>query len=92
MTPHSVLARIWIFFPKKELLKKFRELFAKERSYPSTTKLHDKVNRFETCILRAQNIQKIYSSIINYEIIWSTCKWLILEEKMIICNRKRRYL
>ena len=25
----SVLARIWIFFPKKELFKIFRELFAK---------------------------------------------------------------
>ena len=41
----SVLARIWIFFPKKELLKNFRELFAKERSYPSTTKLHDKARK-----------------------------------------------
>ena len=29
-TPGSVLARIWIFFPKKELFKFFRELFAKE--------------------------------------------------------------
>ena len=27
------------FSPKKELLKFFRELFAKERSYPSTTKI-----------------------------------------------------
>ena len=36
----SVLARIWIFFPKKELLKKIRELFAKE-----TTKLHDKARK-----------------------------------------------
>ena len=35
----SVLARIWIFFQKKELLKFFRELFAKERSYPSTPKV-----------------------------------------------------
>ena len=35
----SVLARIWIFFQKKELLKFFRELFAKERSYPSTAKI-----------------------------------------------------
>ena len=33
------------FFPKKELLKKFRELFAKERSYPSTTILHDKARK-----------------------------------------------
>ena len=33
------------FFPKKELLKKIRELFAKERSYPSTTKLHDKARK-----------------------------------------------
>ena len=33
------------FFPKKELLKIFRELFAKERSYPSTTKLHDKARK-----------------------------------------------
>ena len=31
---NSVLARICIFFPKKELLNSFRELFAKERSYP----------------------------------------------------------
>ena len=30
----SVLARIWIFFKKKELLNFFRELFAKERSFP----------------------------------------------------------
>ena len=27
------------FFQKKELLKCFRELFAKERSYPSTAKI-----------------------------------------------------
>ena len=27
----NVFARIWIFFPKKELFKLFRELFAKER-------------------------------------------------------------
>ena len=27
------------FFQKKELLKFFRELFAKERSYPSTAKI-----------------------------------------------------
>ena len=33
VVPPSVLARIWIF-SKKELLKFFRELFAKERSYP----------------------------------------------------------
>ena len=39
MVPNSVLARIWIFFQKKELLKFFRELFAKERSYPSTAKM-----------------------------------------------------
>ena len=39
MSPESsVLARIWIF-QKKELLKFFRELFAKERSYPSTAKI-----------------------------------------------------
>ena len=42
------------FFPKKELLKKIRELFAKEGSYPSTTKLHDKAriqvrNLYITC-------------------------------------------
>ena len=37
--PHSVLTRIWIFFQKKELLKFFRELLAKERSYPSTQKV-----------------------------------------------------
>ena len=44
--PVSVLARIWIFFlQKKELLNFFRELFAKERSYPSTTKLHDEVRK-----------------------------------------------
>ena len=41
----SVLARIWIFFPKKELFKFFRELFAKERNYPSTTKLHDEARK-----------------------------------------------
>ena len=33
------------FFPKKELFKFFRELFAKERSYPSTTKLHDEARK-----------------------------------------------
>ena len=33
------------FFQKKELLKFFRELFAKERSYPSTTKLHDEARK-----------------------------------------------
>ena len=33
------------FSPKKELLKKMRELFAKERSYPSTTKLHDEARK-----------------------------------------------
>ena len=88
----SVLARIWIFFPKKELLKKIRELFAKERSYPSTTKLHDKArkqvrNLYITC---TKYTKKIYrpSSIINYVIIWSTCKWLILEEKMIFVTEK----
>ena len=36
--PDSVLARIWIFFPKKELFNFFRELFAKESSYPFTAK------------------------------------------------------
>ena len=36
---NAALARIWIF-SKKELLKFFRELFSKERSYhPSTTKI-----------------------------------------------------
>ena len=40
----SVLARIWIF-SKKGVIKKIRELFAKERSYPSTTKLHDKARK-----------------------------------------------
>ena len=41
-----VLDRILIFFsPKKELFKLFRELFAKERSYPSTTKLHDEARK-----------------------------------------------
>ena len=48
----SVLARICIFFPKKELFNFFRELFAKESSYPSTTKLLD-----EAFISHAQNIQ-----------------------------------
>ena len=43
--PVSVLARILIFFQKKELFKFFRELFAKERSYPSTTKLHDEARK-----------------------------------------------
>ena len=33
------------FFPKKELFNIFRELFAKERSYPSTTKLHDEAHK-----------------------------------------------
>ena len=37
-TKVSVLARIWIF-PKKGVIEFFRELFAKERSYPSTTKI-----------------------------------------------------
>ena len=38
----SVLTRIWIFFfQKRSYYIFFRELFAKERSYPSTTKLHD---------------------------------------------------
>ena len=39
MVMNSVLARIWIFFPKKELLKFFSELFAKERSYSSRAKI-----------------------------------------------------
>ena len=58
-----------------------------------------RVNRFKICILRAQNIYKTkYSSIINYVIIWSTCKWLILEEKIIfvtekdvICKKKKNF-
>ena len=33
------------FFPKKELFKFVRELFAKERSYPSTTKLHNEARK-----------------------------------------------
>ena len=33
------------FFPKKELFKNFSEFFAKERSYPSTTKLHDNARK-----------------------------------------------
>ena len=33
------------FFPKNELFKFFRELFAKERSYPSTTKLHNEARK-----------------------------------------------
>ena len=33
------------FFQKKELFKFFRELFAKDRSYPSTTKLVDEVRK-----------------------------------------------
>ena len=53
------------FFPKKELLKNVRELFAKERSYTSTTKLHDEArkqvrNLYITCTeytKRAQSIQ-----------------------------------
>ena len=40
IAPPCVLARIWIFFsPKKELFNFFRELFAKERSYPFTAKI-----------------------------------------------------
>ena len=35
----------FFFLPKKALLKKCRELFAKERNYPSTTKLHDKARK-----------------------------------------------
>ena len=81
------LSQDFDFFPKKELLKKCRELFAKERSYPSTTKLHDKARK-QVRNLYAQNIQKKNSSIINYVIIWSTCKWLILEEKMIFVTEK----
>ena len=51
MCPQLTLALQWLsqdldFFPKKELLKKFRELFAKERSYPSTTKVQ---NLYITC-------------------------------------------
>ena len=43
------------FFSKKELFKFFRELFAKERSYPSTTKLHYEARKqvrslYITCI------------------------------------------
>ena len=89
-----LLARTWIFFPKKELFKFFRELFAKERSYPSTTKLHDEARKqVRTCILHAQNIYKTkYSSIINYVIIWSTCNCLIplmpFEEKTIFVTEK----
>ena len=95
----GVLARIWIFFPKKELLNKFRELFAKERCYPSTTKLHYEARKqvrslYITCTEYTNNI---YSSIINYVIIWSTSKWLIppmpfdektifVTEKDVICN------
>ena len=33
------------FFPKKELFNFFRELFAKESSYPSTTKLLDEARK-----------------------------------------------
>ena len=40
--PHNqCLSQDLDFFPKKELFKLFRDLFAKERSYQSTTKLHD---------------------------------------------------
>ena len=75
------------------------ELFAKERSYPSTTKLHDEARKqvrrlYITC---TEYVKTRYSSIINYVIIWSTCKWLItpmpfekktifVTEKEIICN------
>ena len=52
----SVLARIWIFFQKKEVIDIFGELFAKERSYPSTTKIAR--SGVQMCSkLHAQNIQ-----------------------------------
>ena len=37
--PDQCLSQDLDFFQKKELLKFFRELFAKERSYPSTAKI-----------------------------------------------------
>ena len=95
------------FSPKKELFNFFRELFAKERSYPSTTKLHDESRKqvrrlYTTC---TEYVKTRYSSIINYVIIWSTCKWRItpmpfekktifVTEKEIICKKtkKTRYL
>ena len=85
------------FFPKKELFKFFRELFAKERSYPSTTKLHDEARKqVPSSYYYMHRIYKTkYSSIINYVIIWthwSTCKWLIppmpFEEKTIFVTEK----
>ena len=88
---------------KRSYLKKFRELFAKERSYPSTTKLHDEARKqvrrlYITC---TEYVKTRYSSIINYVIIWSTCKWLIIPmpfekrtifvtEKDIICKKKKK--
>ena len=44
-TGYQCLSQDLDFFPKKELFKFFRELFAKERSYPSTTKLHDEARK-----------------------------------------------
>ena len=54
----SVLARIWIFFPKKELFKFVRELFAKRGViHQRRNCTMRRVNRFEARILHAQNIQ-----------------------------------
>ena len=105
MTWQQCLSQDLDFFPKKELFKFFRELFAKERSYPSTTKLHDEARKqvrrlYITC---TEYVKTRYSSIINYVIIWSTCKWLItpmpfekktifVTEKDIICKKKKKTL
>ena len=52
----SVLARIWIFFQKKESLIFFRELFAREElSINDENCTMRRANGFETCILHAQN-------------------------------------
>ena len=92
----SVLARIWIFFPKKELFNFFRELFAKGRSY------HKRRNCTMRRVYYMHRIYKTkYSCIINYVIMWSTCKWLIppmpfeekrifVREKDVICKKKKK--
>ena len=84
------------FFPKKELFNYFRELFAKGRSY------HQRRNCTMRRVYYMHRIYKTkYSSIINYVIMWSTCKWLIpsipfeekrifVREKDVICKKKKK--